>query len=232
VALVPGAGFDVVPTDCLAAMLAAALPEAVELELAFSMRGGISPGTLKTALEGAVDGGRARIDGELRQVGLAHRQTVADFPSGPKRVTAIPWGDLSSAHRSTGIGTITTYTVVPGGDFISRGQQWVAPLLRMPAVQRAGTSLIEQFVRGPSDQRQASAKTEVWGRVRDGSGHSASGSLTTPAGYVFTADSVLHAVSRLLAGGVAAGAHTPSSAFGADFVREIDGVTVNPIRTR
>ena len=35
VILLPGAGFDVVPTDCLAGLLAAALPDAVTLELAF-----------------------------------------------------------------------------------------------------------------------------------------------------------------------------------------------------
>lgn len=235
VVLLPGTGFDVVPTDCMAAMLAAALPSAVELELAFTMGGGISPGTVKTALESAAEGGRARIDGELRRVDVAHRQVVADFPSGPRRVTAVPWGDLSSAYRSTGIPTITTYTVVPGGDLLARGQQWVTPLLRMPAVQRVGASLVEQFVRGPSDERQAAGRAEVWGRARDTDRHSASGSLVTPAGYTFTAESVLRAATKLLdakANGIAPGAHTPSSAFGADFVREIDGVTVNPIRTR
>ena len=54
VALIPGVGFDVVPTDCLAAKLSAALPDAQELTLAFYARGGmVSRGTLKTMLEGA-----------------------------------------------------------------------------------------------------------------------------------------------------------------------------------
>src|SRR5580658_4360503 len=51
IALLPGSGFDVVPSDCLAAMLARALPEANRLELAIKMGGGISPGTAKTAME-------------------------------------------------------------------------------------------------------------------------------------------------------------------------------------
>ena len=45
VVLLTGAGFDVVPTDCLAAMLVAAMPGAVRLELAFDAPGGLSRGT-------------------------------------------------------------------------------------------------------------------------------------------------------------------------------------------
>lgn len=232
VVLLPGAGFDVVPTDCLAAMLAAALPDAVELKLAFTMGGGFSPGTLKSVLEGAGQGGRIRVNGQLLSVALGHDQTVAEFPSGPRPVTAIPWGDVSSAFRSTRIPTITTYTVVPGGDLIGRGQQFLAPLLRMPAVQRFGATLVDQLVRGPSEERQARSHVEVWGEVRAADKRRASGSLTTPAPYPFTAEAVLRALDKVLAGDVSPGAHTPSSAFGADFVTEMDGVRVGEIRVR
>src|SRR5207248_3274612 len=117
--------------------------------------------------------------------------------SGPKQVTAIPWGDIASAYRSTGIPNITTYTVLPGGDLLGRGQQYLAPLLRMPAVQQAGVSLVERFVRGPSENRLAGGRAQVWGRVRHADGRSASGSLRTPAPYALTADSVLRAVGRV-----------------------------------
>lgn len=224
VTLLPGGGFDVVPTDCLAAMLAAQLPGATELELAFLSGGGISGGTLKTAIEGAAEGGRSRIDGKLRSVPLAHRFRTADFPSGTRKVTAIPWGDLSSAYRSTHIPNITTYTVVPGGDIVGLGQQFLGPLLKMPAVQRAGLSLVDRFVRGPSEDRQLAGRGEVWGRVAAADGRAVTGTLTVPATYAFTADSVVTAVTRLAAGGVTPGAHTPSSAFGAEFVLGLENV--------
>jgi short subunit dehydrogenase-like uncharacterized protein len=238
IVLLPGAGFDVVPTDCAAALAAAALPGATELEVAFTLGGGMSPGTLKTAIEGAAGGGRARVNGELTSVGLAHRQTTAEFPSGPKQVTAIPWGDVSSAFRSTAIPNITTYTVLPRGDLIGRGGDLLGPLLKLPSVQRAGLSLVDRLVRGPSEEKQARGHAEVWAKASDGQGHSASVALSTPNPYSFTADSVLRAVSWLTddtadpAHEVRPGAHTPSSAFGPDFVRGLVDVVVGRLETR
>ena len=67
IVVLPGSGFDVVPTDCLAAILKLELPSADSLVLAFDAPGGPSPGTAKTAVEGLGKGGRARINGELTQ---------------------------------------------------------------------------------------------------------------------------------------------------------------------
>ena len=66
VALVPGVGFDVVPTDCLAATLLQDLPDAANLDLAFtSERGAWSAGTLKTAIESMPSAGAVRRDGRI-----------------------------------------------------------------------------------------------------------------------------------------------------------------------
>ena len=50
VCLLPGVGFDVVPTDCLAALLSERLPGASHLELAFRGAGTPSRGTARTML--------------------------------------------------------------------------------------------------------------------------------------------------------------------------------------
>ncbi|MGH3438017.1 MAG: saccharopine dehydrogenase family protein [Sciscionella sp.] len=225
VVLLPGAGFDVVPTDCVAATLAAEMPDATELHLAFHGTVKIGPGTAKTAIEGAGTGGRARVGGRLRSVPLAHRHVTAEFPSGPKVVHAIPWGDVSSAYRSTGIPDITTYTVLPGGRAIGKGSSWLAPVLRTPVVQRAGKALVQRLLTAPASA-EAGGRAQVWGQVRDASGARLSLTMTLPAAIPFTADSVLRAVNQLRAGGVEAGAHTPSTAFGAGFAAECDGVAL------
>jgi len=226
VVLLPGAGFDVVPTDGVAALLARALPDAVELELAFLAGGGMSPGTMKTTVEGITTGGRARVDGSLVTVPVGHRSRVAEFASRPRRVGSVPWGDLSTAFRSTGIPTITTYTTVP--EFAATAQSLLAPILRSPAAQQFAQRLAG-FIPGPSERTRTASRCEVWGAVRNAAGRQLSMTLTGPNPYLLTADSALRAAVKLIAGATQPGAHTPSTAFGADFVTELDGVELSPI---
>jgi short subunit dehydrogenase-like uncharacterized protein len=51
IVICPGVGFDVIPTDCIAAVLKEALPDATHLVLAFDARGPMSPGTARTMAE-------------------------------------------------------------------------------------------------------------------------------------------------------------------------------------
>ncbi|GIG56486.1 saccharopine dehydrogenase [Longispora fulva] len=215
VALLPGAGFDVVPTDCLAAMLHARLPGATSLELAFMAGGGFSRGTARTALAG---GGRLwrRVAGRLVPVTGADATRSVPLPSGPRTVSAIPWGDLATAYRSTGIPNITTYTVLPGGAGLGPG------LLRLPGARAVADRLVRSTMSGPSAATRASTRTEVWGEVSAPDGSTVSDTLVTPNPYDLTADAVLRAVPRMA--GLAAGAYTPATAFGAGFVLELDGV--------
>lgn len=60
IVLCPGVGFDVIPTDCVAAALKEALPDATHLALGFDSKTGLSPGTAKTSTEGMADGGKIR----------------------------------------------------------------------------------------------------------------------------------------------------------------------------
>ncbi len=226
VVLLPGAGFDVVPTDGIAARLAQELPDAVELELAFVVGGGMSPGTMKTTVAGITTGGRARVDGSLVTVAVGHRSRVVEFPSRPRRVGSVPWGDLSTAFRSTGIATITTYTVMP--DFAGTAQNLLAPVFRSAVAQDMARRFIG-LLPGPSEKTRDGSQCEVWGQVRNAAGRQLSMTLTGPNAYQLTADSAVRAVTKLLAGAATPGAHTPSTAFGPDFITELDDVRLSPI---
>jgi len=228
IVLLPGAGFDVVPTDCLAALLAASLPGAVSLELAFRAGGGMSPGTARTGLYVTAAGGRRRTGGVLRSTPFGVPSRIVAFPSGPRRVGAVPWGDLVSAYRSTGIGDITVYTSLPVRGRLGRLQAAATARLLRYAVPRAlAARLIRRRVTGPSPQTRAATSIEVWGEVRTAGGETRSATLTGPNAYDLTADALLRAVARLRTGTVPPGAHTPSTALGADFVRELDGVSLS-----
>ncbi len=69
--LMPGVGFDVVPTDCIALLLKNTLPDASELKLAFAaVGGGLSHGTAVTMAGGMGEKSAARKDGKIVRVPL------------------------------------------------------------------------------------------------------------------------------------------------------------------
>src|SRR3954469_15939722 len=100
-----GVGFDVIPTDCLALALKEALPDATELALGFYSSSRLSPGTAKSSIEGAALGGRVRRDGRLVSVPFGSDIRYIDFGDGrgARPATSLPWGDVSTAYRTTGI---------------------------------------------------------------------------------------------------------------------------------
>jgi short subunit dehydrogenase-like uncharacterized protein len=227
VVVLPGSGFDVVPTDCLAAMVVDRLPDAVRLEIAFRAGGGMSRGTARTALAGMAQGGRARVGGVIVSVPPGWRRRTVEFATGPATVTSIPWGDVSTAFHSTGVPETVTYTQVPGGGAASRVQALAAPASRIPGVRRVLDAVVARRVSGPDAERRARSSSQVWARAETDDGRSVTGVLSTPNGYALTADSVVRVVERVEAGDVAPGAHTPSRAQGSRFVLELDGVTLH-----
>jgi short subunit dehydrogenase-like uncharacterized protein len=220
--LLPGAGFDVVPTDCLAALLAEALPGADRLDLAFMVGGGPSPGTAKTTVQGMLQGGRARIDGVITEVPFGWRTIRAEFPTGPRTVVSVPWGDVSTAYYSTGIGTITAYTAVPAGALRVGQVLHGSRLLRLDPARQLAEAVAGRAA-GPDEQRRARSRSEVWGRASAGD-RAAHATLRTPNAYALTADAVVRAITRL--DSVPPGFHTPSTALGPRYVTGLDGVTL------
>jgi short subunit dehydrogenase-like uncharacterized protein len=96
VVLCPGAGFDVVPTDCIALMLKKALPKATELALGFEFSGRqMSAGTAKTLVEGLGKSGKIRRAGRIVDCPLGRGLRRIDFGRGAKLAMPIPWGDFT-----------------------------------------------------------------------------------------------------------------------------------------
>lgn len=222
--LLPGVGFDVVPSDCLAASLAAAMPNAVAIELAFS-GGQLSKGTTKTMLAHAGSGGAIREDGVIRPVPLAYQTKTIKFHDKSRPCMTIPWGDVSTAYRSTGVGTIRVYTSANKAA-VRRMKivRHVAPLLTNSFVQKQLGKLIDAKVRGPGATARAAGKSELWGLVRDAEGNTLEGTLTAPEGYSLTAECATTSAERIAS--VEAGFKTPSLAFGAHYITEFEGCTL------
>lgn len=226
VMLLPGVGFDVVPSDCLAAHLKRRLPSAERLALGWQSRGGrTSRGTATSAVGNIHRGGLVRRGGVLTPVPAAWKTRLIDFGRGPILAVTIPWGDVSTAFYSTGIPDIEVYAAVPTSLrwmlVASRSLGW---LLRRSAAQRVLKRLIRTWPPGPTDAERARGMSLLWGEAEDRSGNRVASRLRGPEGYTLTAMTALAVVARVVAGQAPAGFKTPSLAYGADFILEIQGI--------
>lgn len=226
VMLLPGVGFDVVPTDCLAAHLKRRLPTATHLELAWRGGARASQGTMLTALQNIGEGGAIRRDGKITRVPAAYKTRQVDFGRGPTKVIATPWGDVSTAFYSTGIPNIIDYVAFPL--MLQRmmvASRYVGGVLASKPAQKFLTAQVKSQPAGPTLQERTEGTTRVWGEVRDGAGKRCISRLVTPEAYQLTMLSAVAAVEKVLGGSVKVGYQTPSLAFGTDFVMELPKVT-------
>lgn len=222
IVLMPGTGFDVVPTDCLAAMLKAELPDATELVLAFEAGGGPSQGTAKTAVEGLGKGGRIRRDGKLERVPLAYKTRTFDRDGEARFAMTIPWGDVYTSFVSTGIPNVEVYMGVPPATAERvRRLNWVRWLLGIGPVQNYLKSKVRSG--GPGDDKRANTDTVVWGEVRNAAGQEVKKQLRTPNGYDLTAESALKILEAVRTKQPAGGFYTPSKLLGKDFILSLSG---------
>ncbi len=233
VIILPGIGFDVVPTDCLAVHLKQRLPDASILTLAIGTSGGgISRGTLLTTIEGLPGKGIVRRDGKLTQVPLFEMRREVDFGRGPRTAINIPWGDVSTAYYSTGIPNIENYIALPKSVIrMTRLARPVIGITSRAVVQRLLRWAVVRFRPGPTAEERTRSRSRIWGEVKDKQGHSVISRMETPDGYTLTAETAVAVVERVLSGDFKPGFQTPSLAYGADFILDFTGVTREDIHS-
>lgn len=224
VVLMSGAGFDVIPTDCLANYVAQQVEEPTTLEVAIAGGEKLSAGTTKTMLEQFAQGGMVRREGQLRAHSFGTGARTVSFSHGERVVIPIPWGDLATAYQSTGIPNITTYLAFPLSTI--RLIRLMAPLGRhvvaLTPMRRLLQKLVEHTIKGPDAQRRQIARAYLWAKVSNQHGQSAQAWLETIEVYRFTALAAVRCVEKLLSSPLK-GALTPAQALGTDFVLEIEG---------
>lgn len=217
ITLLPGAGFDVVPSDCLAAHLARRLPGATRLTLAFQGIGRPSRGTATTMAVNAHRGGAVRRDGRIVPVPPGWHQRVIDLGEGPRTCISIPWGDVFTAGISTGIPDIEVLMAAPQTMRRAiRMSRWLRPVLALPPVRRAMVARIRRGPEGPTGEERRRGYSLLWGEAVDGEGRAVVSRLRCPEGYTLTALAAVELAVRVERGEAPAGFQTPATAFGPD----------------
>lgn len=224
--LMPGVGFDVVPSDCLANHLKGRMADATHLALGFQGLGRVSRGTAKTMAENAGKSGAIRRDGRIVPVPPAWKTRTIDFGRGPIEGVTIPWGDVSTAYQSTGIPNIEVYTAMPeSARRMMKWSRYLGWLMQSRPVQSLMRNRIESNKPGPDDAERARGLSLLWGEVTNAKGDTHSSRIRGPEGYTLTALTSLLVVRRVLDGNAPVGFQTPAKAYGADLILEVPTVT-------
>jgi short subunit dehydrogenase-like uncharacterized protein len=224
VMLLPGVGFDVAPSDCLAAHLKRRLPDATDLKIFIGGAGGLSRGTAKTAIEGIAGGVRVRRAGRI--VSLDRAETGScDFGEGMKTTVQVSWGDVSTAFHSTGIPNIEVqFEANPAVRALARMPGFVKSFLALAFMQSFLKARVDRQPEGPSDEARRSGRLSLAGVARNEKGESVRSRLTTPDGYALTAMTAVDIAKRAASGAFKLGFQTPSLAYGADYILGFEGV--------
>mgnify|MGYP001791832373 CR=1 FL=1 len=225
VAIMPGVGFDILPSDCMIKYVVDQISEATDVVMAFDFRGEtLSRGALKRGLEMvAANGNLIRRGGELIPIPFASESRMVHFLKGEAKAKLCMWGDVISGYRTTGAPNIATFFAFDRP--IERQfalLHRLRPLLRFGFVRKFLSKQLEREPEGPSKELQNTARVDLYAKASDNQGRTAEVWLQTCEGYLFTARACIYAAKRVLNENLA-GALTPSIAFGRDSVLEIEG---------
>jgi len=225
VMLLPGIGFDVTPTDCLALYLKENFEEGNKLTLAFHSDGpaGIPPGTMKTAVSLIPFGNWTRKNGKLQKAGKGMKAHFFKLNDKEVKALSISWGDIYTAYHSTGIPNIEVYSSFPQATMIQlKFIDLFRPVLSLPFV----LNFLKRTLKGGSTaEERAKTRMYVYAELEDAKGNKASCRMKGPeGGLVWTSMTAIHALIKIKNATWKSGYQTPSSAFGSDFVMECEGV--------
>jgi short subunit dehydrogenase-like uncharacterized protein len=225
VILLPGVGFDVVPSDCLAAHLKRRLPDATHLKLSLSLGANMSRGTAKTMIEAIAAGTRFRRDGRLVTRARAGEGSC-DFGKGATPTVQVSWGDVSTAYHSTGTPNIEVqFEALPAIRRMTQTPAFIKSFLGLGFMQTLLKAQVNRMREGPSEATRRAGHAVIMGEARNSDGQTVRSRLGTPEGYTLTALTAFDAAKRVAAGEVGAGFQTPSRAFGPDYILSFGDVT-------
>jgi short subunit dehydrogenase-like uncharacterized protein len=226
VMLLPGAGFDVVPSDCLAAHVQRRLPSATRLRLSVGGFAGLTRGTLKTMINGAARGNQVLRDGRIVELNRALRTTI-DFGAGPRAAIGMSWGDIFTAWHSTHIPNIEVY--FEAAPLISLAATVSGPVRRLfasDAIRRfVAHQIVQRLPAGPTPEQRAHARSVVVAEAWNAAGMHVVSRLETVEAYTLAASTAVDAARRASQGEVIAGYQTPSTAYGADYILSFRGTS-------
>lgn len=226
--VIPGVGTDIVPTDCLAAMLKEKLPAATAIDLAFSFGTQPSIGTLKTFIENLGKGGLIRENNRLKTVPNAFRIRKIPFQNRPQWAATIPWGDVFTAGISTRVPNGMVYMAMSKTSiYMARLTNPLKGIINSRFGQDLTKGLLDLFIKkGPDQHARENQRGQFWGEARAQHGDRVAMTMSTPNVYSLTVIAGIKIARYCLGNHEQNGYQTPSLLVGSDFINSIPGIDI------
>ena len=226
VMLMPSVGFDVVPSDCLAAHVAARVPGARRLAIGVSGLDVVSRGSVHTLIDQVGHGIKVRRDGVIVTTAPGALEKRFDYGGGNVSSLAVSWGDVASAFYTTGIPNIEVYCRATATlRALLLGNRLFGSVLKTAPGKAWLAFHAEMLPDGPRAEERARHSTVIVAEADDGAGRVARSRLRTPDAYTFTCSTALAIAERVLSGDFEPGFQTPARVYGADFPLTLPGVS-------
>jgi short subunit dehydrogenase-like uncharacterized protein len=201
ITVMPGVGFGVVATNCLARSVSDAVGGAETLEVVARVASAEpGPGVAATRSANIPFGGWIRQGGQLLPQELGLGITTLAFPDGDYPIMPVPTGDLEAAFQATGAADIIAYSVL---------------LETHHTPEIPGTQTHRSF---------------GWARAVGVDGTSSEAWLETGESYHYTAMIAVRSVEQTLERTLG-GAFSPAAAFGPEFAFSVDGTSKGLVST-
>jgi short subunit dehydrogenase-like uncharacterized protein len=146
-----------------------------------------------------------------------------DFGPFKRKSLCIPWGDIATGWRSTGIPNIEVYSAVPAATIqVAKLSRWFNWILRQRWIKNYLLKKTDNRAAGPDQQKREKGRSYLWGKVWDNQGNTAEAQLETISGYLLTAKTTALIAQKLLKGGVRPGYFTPAQYFGDELILNVE----------
>lgn len=231
--LMPGIGFSIVASDCLAALAAERAPDTQVLRLAMSQPEIVSRGAIRSILSLMRPEVVIRRDGALATVPVGTLTRSIDFGNGLRPTVAATWPDVVTGQFTTGIGNIETYCEADWSIRLAyQTGAFTAPLMKSAAGRAMLSGIGDSWAEGPSEAERADAGFVLVAEAVDRWRRTTSFRLRTRDGYTVTTRAATEIVRRVLSGDWQPGFWTPAALYGSSFILGLGCAELEDIEDR
>jgi short subunit dehydrogenase-like uncharacterized protein len=207
VMLMPGVGWDVLPSDCVALHVAERVGKVETLRIAIAhLNATPSRGSLRTSLEMAEQGLIVRKNGRLLRLAPPLEDRTFRFGDWSASCAQTTRSDVVTAWKSTGAPNIEVYRKPLGENSL--------------AMPEGGVDAIQE---GPTPAQNAAWRAFASAEAIGENGEVARAVIEADSAYLYTARAAVEIARRVLDGDFQSGFQSPASAYGVSLPTQIGG---------